>query len=658
MKHPIIQAASAGLLLAAICAHAATLSWDNGASTGNWNTTDANWTGSTWNNGTPDSALFSNINGNVALTQAITAGTLSFHGGGWQSGARQLALSGSTLSLGSISVNGFANGGNVDSIVDAYGQRLAINGMTVNASGNVTVRRGMFYTYNGAVVNVSGGINSTDAWNVFRMDSGSVTAAAGVDFSVIASQVEILGGTLTTPFIKVGNAAFAGTGGLSMSGGATVVATQNNSDFIQVYNNGDTGNRAAAWVGTGGVTLNTSTFNVTVATQLNGDGALTKSGGGTLTLTAANTFTGGTTVNAGTLQLQANSGNGNLLGTLTVNSGGTVVTTGDGTGLGYNAQRLGTLNINGGTVTSAGIMHVWSMGGGVNMQGGTLQSNNGVSTTSGSQLEWGNTQLNTSGNATATIAGRINIRTDAATNFRANVADGTSATDLLVTAAITQSSSSGVLAKLGGGTMEITSTGNAVGQISAAGGNLVLSGSSTFAADNVYIADSGVSGGGSGSLTIQDSATLTVAGNFMAGNWNNTVGAIHQYGGTVNLNGGGSSIRLGHWPNGGGQGGYYYLSGGTVNMPNTSMYVGWDGYGQMNISGGTFNAYGITSRYGWSWGDVIITGGTLNVGAGGLTAAPWFHLDGGTIRATAPFTMDAITVLMNGTTFDTNGNNV
>ena len=32
-------------------------------------------------------------------------------------------------------------------------------------------------------------------------------------------------------------------------------------------------------------------------------------------------------------------------------------------------------------------MHVWNFPGGVNMNGGTLQSNSGVSTNSGSQLE-------------------------------------------------------------------------------------------------------------------------------------------------------------------------------------------------------------------------------------------------------------------------------
>jgi fibronectin-binding autotransporter adhesin len=466
-------------------------------------------------------------------------------------------------------------------------------------------------------------LGATD-WSAAAWDNGTKTLSINGSSDVSGGNVNMVSGTT-----------------LSVGGSATLGG----------------GNFSGTFASNGTLAFGSSA-NQTLGGAISGAGSLTKSGTGVLTITSPSVHNGGTTVNAGTLQLQANGGNGILPGTLTVNAGGTVETTGDGTGLGFNAQRLGTLNINGGSVTSAGQIHVWSMGGGVNMQGGILQSNSGVSTTSGPRLEWGNTQLNTSGDATATIAGRINIRTDSATNFRANVADGASATDLLVTAAFTQSSASGVLAKLGVGTMEITSTGNSLGQISAAGGNLVLSGSSTFAADNVFIADSGVSGGGSGTLTIRDNATLTVGGNFMAGNWNNTLGVINQSGGTVNLNGTGSSIRLGHWPNGGGQGGIYNLSGGTVNMPNTSMYVGWDGYGQMNISGGTFNAHGITSRTGSSWGDVLISSGTLNVGAGGLSAAPWFHLDGGTIRAAAPFTMDASTVFMNGTTFDTNGNDV
>src|SRR5579872_3401051 len=56
---------------------AADLTWNNGASTGNWNLTDANWSGSVWNNATPDNALFNTVGGAINLTVPIIAGNVS-----------------------------------------------------------------------------------------------------------------------------------------------------------------------------------------------------------------------------------------------------------------------------------------------------------------------------------------------------------------------------------------------------------------------------------------------------------------------------------------------------------------------------------------------------------------------------------------------------
>ena len=54
---PLASALAA--LLASSYLHAAVLTWDNGAATGFWNTTDLNWTGAAaWNNATPDNAIF------------------------------------------------------------------------------------------------------------------------------------------------------------------------------------------------------------------------------------------------------------------------------------------------------------------------------------------------------------------------------------------------------------------------------------------------------------------------------------------------------------------------------------------------------------------------------------------------------------------------
>lgn len=460
--------------------YAADLTWNNGAATGQWNTTDANWTGSVWSNSTPDNAVFTNLNGTITLTEAITAGSVTFNAGGVPSGTHELTLTGSNLSLGSVLAWGGYNpaggGGGVDDIEQAYGQRFTFNNLTANASGNMTARRGMLYFLN-ATVNTGGTINSGDAWSVFRADNSTVTATGGIDLSTIACQVELYNGTVTTPFIKVGNAAFAGQGGLALGSGVTLVPTGDSADYIAVYNNGDVNSRAAAGLTNGGLTIDTA-YAVTIATQLNdagGAGSLTKTGTGTLTLTAVNGYTGGTTVNAGKLVLDASGGNGRIQGALTVNANATVETTGDGTGLGFSA-RPSSVTINGGMVTSAGTIHVWDMAGGITMTGGTLQSNNGVSAQDGTQLEWWRTSLTTLASAdTATIGGRIRIRGDGGyTGIDFTVADGAAATDLLVSAAITAAEGGLGITKNGAGTMTFTGANSYTGGTTINAGTLKL----------------------------------------------------------------------------------------------------------------------------------------------------------------------------------------
>jgi len=122
---------------------------------------------------------------------------------------------------------------------------------------------------------------------------------------------------------------------------------------------------------------------------------------------------------------------------LTVNSGATVTTTGDGTGLGFNsAQQVTALNINGGTVSSAGTMYVWNLtNNGVNLTGGILQGNS---------LQWGDTVVNSyASSSTSFIAGQINIRADDnsanASLLQLNVVRGTATPDLLVSANLAES---------------------------------------------------------------------------------------------------------------------------------------------------------------------------------------------------------------------------
>ena len=207
--------------------------------------------------------------------------------------------------------------------------------------------------------------------------------------------------------------------------------------------------------------------------------ALLKTGPGTMSLTNINSYAGGTTVNGGALAVSGGlNGYAGIRGNLVVNSGANVsLSNDDGTGLGWRAdQQVTELVVNGGAVNSAGAIQIWNLAGGVNLTGGSLSSNGGVSTTTGPQLEWANTTLTSNASAdTATVTGRINIRRDAASVLQINVADGAAATDLLISAALTESASGCGLAKSGTGTLKLTGAVNLTGLITVSDGTLDLS---------------------------------------------------------------------------------------------------------------------------------------------------------------------------------------
>ncbi len=275
--------------------------------------------------------------------------------------------------------------------------------------------------------------------------------------------------------------------------------------------------------------------------------ALVKDGSGTLTLNTISAHSGGTTVNGGTLAIASYNGNSGVKGTLVVNAGSTVTVAGDGTGLGYNpGQKITSLTVNGGTVTSAAGMHIWAIGGGVNMTGGTLQSNSGVSDAGGPTLEWNNTNVTTNASAsTATIGGRIRMRTDnGATGITFNVADGAAATDLLLSAAITESGAQSIT-KQGAGTMVLTGANNYSGVTNITAGTVI-------GASNTAL---GVGGHNGATMTfIQDGATLGLQGGVSLDEhfhvWGSGVGglgAVRSFSGNntlTNAPGGGAGFAL------------------------------------------------------------------------------------------------------------------
>jgi fibronectin-binding autotransporter adhesin len=367
------------------------LTWDNGAGTTNWNTTDANWTGAVWNNSVVDSASFNNVSNTVSLTQAITGGSLAANFGGTPSGTHNFVLTGNTLSLTNIVVwggyNPAAGGGGVNTISEANNQRLTISNTTVSVTGNVSVRRGSLMVQGNSVLNAAGLNTAGDNWAVFLMqDSASVTVTNGFDFSATACAAYLNGGTLTTPFISVEDAAFNGTGGLFLDGGITLVPTGDTNDFIQVFNSGNNLSVHPATIGSGGLVID-SAYAVTIANPLNGTGGLTKKGAGTLTLTApyagptygnlypGNTYAGKTVVQGGVLSIATTYAlpggavsitNGAVMD---LNYGGSVqvagltlngVTQPNGT---YGATGSGATFINDTYFTGTGVLNVYSLAG-------------------------------------------------------------------------------------------------------------------------------------------------------------------------------------------------------------------------------------------------------------------------------------------------------
>ena len=278
----------------------------------------------------------------------------------------------------------------------------------------------------------------------------------------------------------------AGVGGLgavrSLSGDNALTIGGNNGNGFALRSNTVVG-------------VDADRLTVTGFYEEGGNFSLTKIGDGTLVLTATNAYTGGTVVNGGTLSLAGTGGDGRIRGTLTVNAGATVVTTGDGTGFGWKLPeqggvKLSKIVINGGTITSAGVNHIWDLAGGVEMTGGTLQSNQGISTADGPQLEWRNADVTTFASATpATIAGRIRLRADGGSGLALNIADGAAGIDLLISAAITQEYGLQGLTKSGAGALVLSALNTYTGATTVNGGTLRVASLGTTGGSSVGASD-------------------------------------------------------------------------------------------------------------------------------------------------------------------------
>ena len=207
----------------------------------------------------------------------------------------------------------------------------------------------------------------------------------------------------------------------------------------------------------------------------------------------------------------------------------------------------------------------------------------------------------------------------------------------------------GAITKAGGGTLTLGGTSNPSG-LFVRTGTLALASGATYSTavsstdTGNYYASVGLYGpGDNGTLTVNATATLTVAGDLnVADNTgstgtlnvvrNGTVnartlyvgkngtanGTVNQYGGTVQeADNGAAGVD---WRIGGGTStsdkaavGVYAISGGTLTSGNENLQVGAYGNGTVLQSGGavTTNAYLSIGRYAGSVGTYNLSGGTL-----------------------------------------------
>jgi fibronectin-binding autotransporter adhesin len=174
-----------------------------------------------------------------------------------------------------------------------------------------------------------------------------------------------------------------------------------------------------------------------------------------------------------------------------------------------------------------------------------------------------------------------------------------------------------------------------------------------------------------GTVNISAGCSLTanaiVIGNGVTTNGGAMNAVINQYGGTVRTTGTtaeNNGIRLGHYPQGYGA---YNMMGGTLIVDNGyDLGIATDGTGWVHQTGGEIFATTVMLNEranALGHGRLTVEGGTLHVGAGGITRdAPGTYVveyggAGGAVRATATFTSPLDATLSgaggNAITFDT-----
>ncbi len=622
------------------------------------------------------------IHNKIGATGGITksgSGTLTLSGNNTYTGtttvnAGTLAFTGGTSSIGAINANA---GSTVFS-----GGNTTINGnLNLNADNS-----GSGLLFSGGVVTM----NQLSSWVTdglqFTIASGAeVHASAGVYCRSWrgASGMYLNGGTLYTAYLA-GNASttyWLNDNAYIHFNGTTIVATVDQSDFIQLAGGANYGNENFARLNAT-TTFDTAGYNIGIGVELRGAGGLTKSGSGTMTLSGNNTYTGATTISNGTLQI----GNGADAGTIgssssITNDGSLVYNVGAGSRT-YSGIISGTGSL---TQNSAG--GILALSGSNSYSGGTAV-NVGV-------LTFRNTDAKPASGTTTVAAGATlglgvaasgafftsadvdslfaNTMPNVSMDATSNVGIDTSAENFTYATSGSGSPTNG-LVKLGANTLTLTGSSTHTGATTIRAGTLQIgdgtdtgsiasSSSITINGALVYNVGAGSrtyanSIDGNGSLTQNSSGgtlnltgnnsyagTTTVSAGTLDFSGTNTIGAVTANGGNVSFTGGNTTIN--------GNLTQAQDSGNAINITNSVVTMNQlRGTGQGNgglaftIGAGTdvTASGGVFMQTYRGSGGMILNGGTLRTPllSANSASGPWWindlgyiHFNGTTIVATA-----------------------
>ena len=456
------------------------------------------------------------------------------------------------------------NGGTVDTGV---GGDLTTGNITVNASASsATISGTLSFTSTRTITVVNGTANPDLLVSAVIEGAGGVT----VNNLVVAGRVDFSGAntysgltTLSNGFLFISNPS-----GLGSSAVGTVLAGGNLTIIgVTISGEGLTNITASTLQGTGSVWTGPVVLNALLYLQntielsgvISGTGAVNKIGGGTVRYSGANanTYTGTTTVESGTLELAKSAGVDAILGDLVI-----------GDGVGTDTVRTFASNLidntSDVTLNEGAVLDLQTFIEAVNsatMTGATVDGT-GNSFNPISFLTVNNSAIQSSISKTFFV-----------NNNNITVANGTAATDLLISGAVAGSAG---FTKLGAGLMSLTAAGT-------------FTGTATVSAGILSLANDDALGTTAGATTVSSGATMMLQ-----------VG-VNNLPEVLTLNGTGTSA----------QGALYSLG---VAMIQTNLVLGSATTINVATNGGSPGALTIN-------GGISGTGNLTKIGVGTLTFA-------------------------------------